>query len=335
MQTYPMTPPTIAIIGAGLAGLSCARQLHAAGLRITVFDKSRGLGGRLCTRRGNNWQADHGAQYFTARVPAFRQQVDDWLHAGVVVEWPITPAVLGQPAAGTQPDQHMAPARYVGLPGMSAPCKALATGLAVRSQHTVCRLHHSPAGWQLETVEHGLLPDLFSQVLVAVPAPQAASLLADSQPALAAVAAAQPMLPCWTVMVQPAADFAPGFTAAFVNDGPLRWIARNDSKPGRSGAPCWVLQANAEWSAAHLELPASEVAALLLNAFRVLGAPACTALSSHRWRYADCHASQHGSVWDTASGIGLCGDWLHGGKVEGAWLSGRHLAASVLGALQP
>jgi deoxyribodipyrimidine photo-lyase len=55
-------------------------------------------------------------------------------------------------------------------------------------------------------------------------------------------------------------------------------------------------------------------------------------LSSHRWRYADCHASQHGSVWDAASGIGLCGDWLHGGKVEGAWLSGRHLAASVLGA---
>jgi predicted NAD/FAD-dependent oxidoreductase len=65
------------------------------------------------------------------------------------------------------------------------------------------------------------------------------------------------MLPCWTVMVQPEADFEPGFAAAFVNAGPLRWIARNDSKPGRSGAPCWVLQANAEWSAAHLEQPAS------------------------------------------------------------------------------
>jgi hypothetical protein len=102
--------------------------------------------------------------------------------AGVVAEWPITPAVLGQPAASTQPEQHGAPARYVGLPGMSAPCKALAEGLSVRSQHTVCRLHHSVAGWQLETVEHGLLPDLFSQVLLAVPAPQAATLLADSQP---------------------------------------------------------------------------------------------------------------------------------------------------------
>lgn len=335
MQNHTMTSPSIAIIGAGLAGLACARQLRTAGLGSTVFDKSRGLGGRLCTRRGDNWQADHGAQYFTAREPAFRQQVADWLHAGVVAEWPITPAVLGQPAAGTQPDQHQAPARYVGLPGMSAPCKALAEGLIVHSQHTVCRLHHSVAGWQLETVEHGLLPALFSQVLLAVPAAQAATLLADSQATLAAVAAAQPMLPCWTVMVQPNTAFEPGFAAAFVNDGPLRWIARNDSKPGRSGAPCWVLQANAGWSAAHLELDAAAASSLLLDAFRALGAPACTVLSSHRWRYADCHASQHGSVWDAASGIGLCGDWLHGGKVEGAWLSGRHLAACVLGALQP
>ena len=61
----------IAIVGAGIAGLAAGRVLHDAGHRVQVFDKSRSTGGRLCTRRGEGWQADHGAQYFTARHPDF------------------------------------------------------------------------------------------------------------------------------------------------------------------------------------------------------------------------------------------------------------------------
>ncbi|WP_293765955.1 FAD-dependent oxidoreductase [uncultured Aquitalea sp.] len=317
---------SIAIIGAGIAGLSCAAALRDAGHHVVVFDKSRGLGGRLCTRRGPDWQADHGAQYFTARHPDFQRQVLHWLDAGAIAVWQTLPAVLGD----SRVPAHDAPLRYVGVPGMSAPAKALATGLEVHTAHTIKALTRETGGWRLASAEHGLLPGLYAQVLVATPSPQAAALLKEACPALSALAAAHSMLPCWTVMAQPAAPASLGFDAAFVNAGPLRWLARNNSKPGRSGLECWVLQANAAWSAEHLEDDADTVAHALLAAFGQLGGPPAAVFSAHRWRYADCNATDTGSAWSSELGIGLCGDWLHGGKVEGAWLSGRHLANQAM-----
>ncbi|WP_019937257.1 NAD(P)/FAD-dependent oxidoreductase [Bordetella sp. FB-8] len=321
---------SIAIIGAGLAGLSCAVALREAGHHVSVFEKSRGAGGRLSTRRSEPWQADHGAQYFTARHPDFQREVQAWLQAGVAAEWPVVPVVLG----GDRPPSHDAPVRYVGVPGMSAPAKRLAQGLDLHTSQTIQALERDGDGWRLRSAEQGLLPEVYSHVVVAIPAPQAAPLLAHACPPLSAAAAAQTMQPCWTVMAQFAAPVSLGFEAAFVNAGPLRWLARDRSKPGRSGQECWVLQANAQWSVAHLEDDAQQVGRRLLAAFGELGAPAPQSFTVHRWRYADCHAGNLGSAWDPERGIGLCGDWLHGGKVQGAWLSGRHLARQVLQGVQ-
>ena len=316
----------VAIIGAGLAGLSCARVLQDAGLAVTVFDKSRGVGGRLCTRRGADWQADHGAQYFTARSPEFRALVDAWRDDGVVAEWRPQRAVFGP---------HEAPAgepvvRYVGVPGMSAPARALAAGLTVRTGHTVRQLRAAGGGWQLETAEHGLLPEVYQAVLLGVPAAQAEPLLRPVNALLAEVAAGHRLLPCWTVMARFEARPDLPFEAAFVNAGPLRWVARNSSKPGRTGQECWVLQATAAWSAAHLEEEPETAGQALIAAFRALGGPEPVEVSVHRWRYADCEPADTGSVWEPQAGLGLCGDWLLGGRVEGAWLCGRELGGKVM-----
>ena len=77
----------VAVVGAGLAGLSCAQALQAGGVAVALFDKSRGVSGRMSTRRGEGWQADHGAQYFTAREPAFVEEVRRWVAAGVAADW--------------------------------------------------------------------------------------------------------------------------------------------------------------------------------------------------------------------------------------------------------
>lgn len=127
-----------------------------------------------------------------------------------------------------------------------------------------------------------------------------------------------------------------GFDAAFANHGPLRWIARDSGKPGRSGPETWLLHASAEWSEAHLEDAAESVAAMLLRAFGELGAPAPQAWTVHRWRYADSESPlSQGCAWDADLGLGLCGDWLNGGKAEGAWRSGRQLARQVVQSLRP
>jgi renalase len=329
----------VAIVGAGLAGLSCATELQRAGLKVIVFDKSRGVGGRMSTRRGDNWSCDHGAQYFTARDVNFRAEVERWRAAGVANVWQPRLAVWDGAWSPVR-DIDIDVERFVGVPRMTAPARLLADGLTVQLSTTIERLEQLADGWHLFSVEHGLLPDRFAAVLLAIPAPQVLPLLENSTselaqhdlaPELAVLARTATMHGCWALMLQYDTPLALPFDAAFINRGPLRWLARDNSKPGRGARETWLLHANAAWSDAHLESNAEDIAAQLLAAFAELGAPQPAAWTAHRWRFANTEqAPANGCAWHAALGLGLCGDWLNGGKVEGAWLSGRELARRVL-----
>ncbi|MES2925641.1 MAG: NAD(P)-binding protein [Pseudomonadota bacterium] len=330
------TPQTIAVVGAGLAGLSCAQALLQAGHTVHVFDKARGPSGRMSTRRAEDdngpWQCDHGAQYFTARDPAFRAEVARWQQAGVAALWNARLASFDG-TAWTTPATPLE--RFVGTPRMTSPAAWLVQHLGdpalAQWQTTVQRLDHAEGGWTITSSEHGLHSPRYSAVLLAVPAPQTVPLLAAVAPAGAALAASARMRGSWAVMLRYASPVALPWEGAFINTGPLRWVARDSSKPGRTGQETWLLHASAEWSEAHIEDSAEAVTAALLAAFAALGGPAPLAATAHRWRYADTEpALTQGSWWDAQMRLGLCGDWLHGGKVEGAWLSGRALAQQVL-----
>lgn len=335
MTERTLKPGRVAVVGAGLAGLACAEALQASGATVTVFDKSRGPSGRMSTRRGDTWQCDHGAQYFTARDAAFRAEVGRWVAAGVAAPWQPWLAVFGPRPA---PEASESTERFVGTPRMTSPAGFIAQGLNVQLQTTVTALVRQPAGWQLQTAEHGLLDTLFDAVMLAVPSPQAVPLLQEPAPELAALAAGARMRGSWALMLRYDAPVAVPFDAAFVNEGPLRWVARDSSKPGRPAGPgeTWLLHAEAGWSEAHIEDTPEQAAEALLQAFGALGAPQPASWSAHRWRYADT-APPLGqeAVWQPALGLGLCGDWLGSGKVEGAWRSGRSLAALVSGAARP
>lgn len=322
----------VAIIGAGIAGLTCAAALKQGGLKVSLFEKSRGPAGRMSTRRGDDWQCDHGAQYFTARHPAFVAELTRWIHAGVARQWNPRLQVLGG-ASSRSPDPAVE--RFVGVPQMTAPARRMAEALTISPQTHVLEMKRCKAGWQLRSAEHGWLAKCFDAALVAIPAPQAAALLEQSAPELAALAGSATMRGCWALMLRFPTVLDLPFDAAFVNEGPLRWIARDSSKPGRRGPETWLLHASAEWSEERLEVDPSAVAAELLAAFSQLGGAASPEWTAHRWRYADTAPSiNRGCVWHAGDGLGLCGDWLNGGKVEGAWLSGRQLASEVLQSLR-
>ncbi|OAI79317.1 membrane protein, partial [Ralstonia solanacearum] len=136
-----MTQPSIAIVGAGIAGVACANALAAEGIAATVYERGGGVGGRLATRvlpEGAPTHAfDHGAQSFNVRTEAFRRAVDAARRQGLVMPWP---ARWGHRTAdGLQADTRDE-ARYVGQPGMSALVRSLATPLDVRLGHAVTRV---------------------------------------------------------------------------------------------------------------------------------------------------------------------------------------------------
>lgn len=339
-----------AIVGAGLAGLRLAGRLAERGLEVTLFEKARGPSGRLSTRRGEVGPFDHGAQYLTVRDPRFRRQVEDWLGRGVIAPW--SGRIVRFEAVGRS-EVADGRERFVGRPRMSALARDLADGHALEASTRIVELDRKQDGWTLRA-EDGRSWAGFDLAFAAVPAPQAVPLLAAA-PRLRDAAAAVEMAPCHAVMVafsdtsdmsdagraseatgQPrAADF----DGAFVDrpGQPLAWLVREASKPGRPPGLRWVLHSRADWSAAHVDDDPDDVARALLAGFEALlgtPLPAVEARATHRWLYARVLDPRPVEpLFDPALGLGACGDWTRGDRVEDAFLSGDVLAEAVLGQL--
>lgn len=324
-------PVRIGVIGAGLSGIMCARTLSHHGHLVEVFEKARGPGGRASTRREDRMRFDHGAQYFTVRDARFRQLVESWRAVGLVAEWQGRIVVMGD---GTPTPQEDGVERLVGVPGMNAVARHLTNSLNVRYGTRVVDIVPVDNAWRLVADDGGDL-GTFDAVVVSAPAPQTAALLESVAPEMAARAARVPMWPCWAVMAAFDEPLDLPFDGAFVRSGPLAWVARNSSKPGRQVGPdSWVLHANPEWSKRHLDDPPAAIEVALMDAFckatkRSLPWP--VHLDAHRWRFAlpgDCLTAP--CIVEPGLAVVACGDWCAGPRVEGAVISGLAAAREVL-----
>ncbi|MCA3352409.1 MAG: NAD(P)-binding protein [Roseomonas sp.] len=318
----------IAILGAGLAGTSAARALIARGHAVTIFDKGRGPGGRLATRRieaaGRKLQFDHGAQYLRAESADFA-------------------AALAEAGTAPWPDA----ARRVGVPSMSSVPRALLGEIPCIGARHVGQITGHPGAWVLRHWEAKLvrpgkpLPDSapeeagpFTAVLLTMPATQARDVLGQNAPVMHEALAAIRYAPCWTVMAS--------FDARLPLPETLRpeahaigWAARDSAKPGRDvQQENWVIQSAPAWTRAHLELPAEDIAQPLLAALASFSAaplPAPFMAVAHRWRYSLLEAPLgEPCLWDGTARIGYASDGCIGGRAEAAWQSGAALAARVL-----
>lgn len=307
----------VAIIGAGIAGLSCADALRDEGHEIALFDKGRGPGGRMSTRRLETPLGpvafDHGATHFTARSPDFQQKMSAWEADGIVARWP---------AAGRD--------AWVGTPGMNGPVRAMASRHHVTWNCVVSGLTNDGHGWWCLNDVQSVGP--FDAAVIAIPVEQALPILSLHDFQMARLAMTVRSTPCWTAMFAfPAPiDSLPDIIR---HSGPIGWAIRNNAKPGRDGPEAWVVQANADWSQAHLEEDPAAIADLLLAALmaRAGGRVTEPAISTaHRWRYSTPSGSFADSLWNPTLQLGVCGDWLAHGYVEQAWQSGKALAGRIL-----
>ena len=322
------------MVGAGVAGLACARALTERGLRARVFEREAYPGGRLASRRLETLCFDYGVQYFTTQDSRFEPVVRAWLSAGIVACWSARTIVLAGRGRGEEVDSVP---RYVGVPNMEAVAIHMARGLDVRLGADVARLERRSGGWMLldqQGVE--LDPGGFDWVVLAVPSASAATLLAENSD-LAQRVATVSWDSCWAVMLALGRASAIDFDAAFVSDDPiLGWVARESSKPARAPAgrfvESWILHAHPNWSRAYLELECSEASRWLQRAFAArVGRPLVqAAVAAHRWRFAlPVNPLPEPFLFDPVQGIGLAGDWCGGPRVEGAYLSGTALAHAI------
>jgi len=317
----------VAVIGAGIAGLACARELARADARVTMFEKSRGLGGRLGTRRERGFAFDHGAQFVTARSRPFVKYIEVATRAGVARPW--TPRVMEDGRTWDAPIDDW----QVGTPGMSTIVRPLSRGIELQTGVGVRELLQGQHGWELQT-DAGRQNRIFDAVAVAIPAPQALTLLGPHGRAFRHLAEVR-MAPCWSAMIAFELPIEAGAEARRWTRGDLIWAACDSSKVQRPPGPqSWVVHASSQWSRDHLEADARDAAQLLLREFgQALGIelPTPVFLRAHRWRHAFVEQPLGlPCLVDVEIAAGACGDWCIAPRVEAAFESGRALAHSML-----
>jgi predicted NAD/FAD-dependent oxidoreductase len=315
----------VGIVGAGPAGLLAARTLCRAGWSVTLFDKGRRPGGRMNTREHGAYRFDHGAQYFTVRDPRIQELLGEWISLGIVAEWP--GRLVRISPEGSEPAKDAR--RFVGMPSMISLASHLAAGLDVQAGVRIEAVERSGREWRLVD-DTGVDVGHFDRVIVAVPAKQAAALLMAA-PKLRHAAERVRMAPCWAGMFVFEDRLPTDFDGAFLSEGPLSWIARDSSKPGRPNFESWVVHGTPEWTARHWDVHRNDIPDLMaVELEKVVGPlPGRSFQRAHRWGYALADVPARELLYEGALGIGAVGDWCVGGRVEGALLSGIEMAERI------
>jgi renalase len=313
----------IAIIGAGLSGLKCAHDLQKSGFSPIIFEKSRGLGGRIATRRTRSGLTfDHGAQYVTARSSEFKAYLDRALKEKIAAKW----NVFAQ-------DPDPSKSRLVGVEGMSDLVRPLAQEIEIKFETTVSGIERNDKKWSI-SFEGDESKAEFDIVVVTVPAPQAIPLLSQNNEVISELEKVN-IMPCLATILAFETKLDVPFETLASETNIIAWCARNSSKPSRDkNHDCWVLHASPTWSAKNLEEDRETIATLMLDCFVDqfdLKLPKIIYKAGHKWRYAlterplgkDCLSSADGTLL-------IGGDWCTGARAEFAFNSGEAMADKIL-----
>ncbi|MDD9951135.1 MAG: FAD-dependent oxidoreductase [Zetaproteobacteria bacterium] len=322
--------PQLMILGAGVAGTACAHTLSNAGITLEVVEKSRGTGGRTAGKRFEGGVFDQGARYFTIKDPTFAKYIQAQMAQGTVKPWHISFGSY-HPNQGWQALQDQ-PTRYVACPQMNNLAKSLLGNITTHYQHKIIRAVYNSSSWHLYS-DHGQVWQA-KQVVCTLPYTQTKELFGSYLSNPTELSKAGVNTPTWVVAFTTSHQLSLPFHAGFIHSSILNWFAYENSKPQRSNQQhTYVLHASAAYSQANVDTPAAEVKKTLIDAFATLTEQTIhpTQDFTHRWLYADLIEGQSlGELYYPEVGLGLCGDWLLGGRVEGAYLSGVQLAQKIL-----
>lgn len=343
-ERHAAAPFRVAVIGAGVSGLTCARMLQDHGCTVTVFDRGRQPGGRLSTRRMGSITMDHGAPYFHVNHERFRRHVESWIDDGVCSRWTASVGLWDGEELTEREDTL-----YVGTPTMSTICTHLGRDLAIESSTTATRMERGTDGWSIEVERYdagGTSTGPFDAAVLATPARQADRLLRDLEPDLNErnLECGSEMHPTWVLMCTisglpeqlPAIIETPG-------DAVTEKLVRDDAKPERDLQTTngrWLVYASRDWSTRRLDAARDDVAeALREECARLLGAVTrsevaidrITSIAAHRWGLARPLDQAIGECgFDADLRVAVCGDGFARSGVEAAFLSGQAAAARVL-----
>lgn len=323
----------VAVIGGGIAGLALAETLSTRKASVTLFEQDSHVGGRLLSQEFESSFVDLGAQYFTAREEPFIHRVDSWIKQGFCQLWNFTPYTF---QTGQLLPSKDSTTRYVGTPSNQTITKQLAEELPdVRTLQTIKEVRSVGENqWQLISQQQ-VIDELFDWVVFATPPATTKSI----NPSEEINKEIEPdFLPGFSLALWSSIQIQPQVQGVFVHNNPISWISQNSAKPNRAmeGGSCWLIQSNPQWAARHINDPVDSIKKSLtskfFDIFKITNPDIIKRDHLYQWELAKSQAepTSKGYLIDKNAKIGVCGDWLLGGRVEGGYMSGYKLAQALM-----
>lgn len=319
----------IAIIGAGIAGLTAAHQL-AAVHDICLFERADKAGGRMASRTVGDFVFDHGAQFFTAKSAAFQRFLAPYLNSGALVRWDAAFAEFSGPDITNRRQWDADFAHYVGAPDMNALPRSLAEPLNIRYGCNIEYIQRHGNIWQLFSGQQ--LIGEFDWVISTLPAKQSAALFAKHTTLLGKLPE-NLMRPCYALMLGFIKPQDLDWQAAHVKQADISWMSVNSSKPGRNGSFSMLVLATNAWTRKNFQVDLNAAGDHLLSEVeRIAGINRQDLLhqETKRWTYVNLPRQTAAKAYlDTAQQLATCGDWCIQGRVEAAFTSANWLARKL------
>jgi renalase len=320
----------IAIIGAGISGLVIAKDLSQK-YEVVVFEKARGIGGRMSTRHAEPFDFDHGAQCFTARSKAFQNFIRTYFDKGIINEW--KGKVVNLELGKKETERLWFETHFVASPNMNSLCKDLAKGLDIRFSCEISPLGEKTDKYWSLFDNQGVMLGNFDMIISTAPPEQTVKLF--SQHLL-------PDNPLFSITMQGCYALMLGFNqvwdkpwiSAKVRDNPIKWVSVNSSKPLRNNkVTSLVIHSRNDWSEAHIDNDLDLVKDFLMQQFSKvteINPNKADYVSLHRWRYAIvAKTEKSGGYIDDKIGLYATSDWCATSRIEEAWLHAKSLAYKI------
>ncbi len=319
----------IAIIGAGLSGLTLAHKLKGVG-DVRVYEQADRCGGRMVSVNVEDYAFDYGAQFFKVKTAGFADFIKPMIDRGVIAPWHARFVEFEEHHITWRRQWDDQVPNYVCVPGMGALAEALAQEVSVQLNTQVHRIEKERT-WALYDQDGGLITEA-DWVVSTLPAANALRLL----PACFAHRAAMDrieMQACFSLMLGFKNPLDLDFDAALVRGADISWISVNSSKPGRDSGYSLLVHATNRWADCHMNDQASEIMAYLCNqTTTVLSQTVAHAdhMSLHRWPYANVAKHKQQQIYmDPCAQLAACGDWCIQGRIEAAYESAALLGLEI------
>lgn len=321
----------IAIIGAGISGLILANKLKSYA-EVCVFEKARGVGGRMSTRYAGDYAFDHGTQCFTARCDAFKAFLQPYIASNLITPWhgKVINLEKNKPISIRKWDEE----HLVASPNMNSLCKELAKGINIKLSSEVAALSDMQQNkWQLFDVNNEFLGE-YDFVISTAPPAQTIKLFQKHLPDNTPLQQSK-MQGCYALMIGMQSPWQHDWIGAKVINSPIKWISINSTKPLRNNSSTSiVVHSRGNWADNHINDEIQAVERILLDEFKLLtnlDVQNAQYISTHRWRYAIVKATKKlGFHFDSSKMLAATSDWCATSRIEEIFINADNLSKLMI-----